>query len=306
MRLSSINLNLLVALDALLDEQNVSNAAKRLNLTQSQLSHALKQLREIFDDDLLIVGPKRQMLLTEKANSLILPVNKAMNDIEEIFEGLTPFDPSNDQTNFTIAVNSYFYSRIIPGLLKVLDEQAPGMSLNIKEMDTIDDYSRFCIRNLDLAIGAYRIDSSNINCETISQGTYVCSVSKKHPIATKKKLTVHDLKQYPLLLITSNGSDYGKEVCALVKKNVGKNCFVRAVTPYVMATLEQLNDLKHICISNSIFAEKFAERLKLLIFDVPFKTPVISFTMNWKRIDDSSKPHKWLLDNIRRIISDVY
>ena len=104
MRLSSIDLNLLVALDALLTERNVTRAAKRVGMTQPGMSNALHRLRRLFDDELL-VRSGRSFLLSPHGEALAAPVAEILAQIQDTLESRASFDPGRDEHHFSISAS---------------------------------------------------------------------------------------------------------------------------------------------------------------------------------------------------------
>jgi len=304
MKLSSINLNLLVALDALLDEQNVSRAAKRLNLSQSQLSNILKDLRDIFDDALLVRGPERQMFLTEKANSLIIPVSNAMNSFEDIFIEKKKFNPAKAKITFKIGMNNYTSSLILPQLLTLLEQKAPNISINVTNLASLNDYSTFTTQNMDLAIGAFNLSSSNIISEHLFTTSFTCIASKNHKAFEKKSLDLYDFIRYPLILITFSRENWSN-LLKLFHDKVGKDVNISARVPHILPILNMLNKTDHICISNKSLATKFYKQFDLSLRDIPFEVPDLNYKMYWKRVDNNKQSLIWLRNTITNIIANI-
>ena len=128
MRFKRLDLNLLVALDAMLTERSVSRAARRLFLSQSATSGALARLREHFQDDLLVaVG--RRMILTSYAQSLVEPVRRLILQIEATVGSGTRFHPETATRKFTISASDYITEVLLAGLVIEVARQAPGVIL---------------------------------------------------------------------------------------------------------------------------------------------------------------------------------
>ena len=106
MNLSKIDLNLLVVLDALLSEQNVTRAAARIGLSQPAMSSALGRLRNMFDDQLLSRAPSG-MIPTERAMSLAGPVRQILREIEAALGPVAEFKPNVSRRTFKIATVDY-------------------------------------------------------------------------------------------------------------------------------------------------------------------------------------------------------
>lgn len=127
--LSKVDLNLLVVLDVLLRERSVARTADRLNLTSSAVSHALKRLRLLFGNELL-VRDGRRMLPTARGRSLADTLPKLLTQLEHVLEAPEPFDPAHSTRSFRIAAPD-FMSSLMPHLLEVVAEEAPGISIEM-------------------------------------------------------------------------------------------------------------------------------------------------------------------------------
>ncbi|MCI0916262.1 LysR family transcriptional regulator [Pseudomonas stutzeri] len=133
MRYRRLDLNLLVALDALLDERSVSRAAERLHLGQSATSAALGRLREHFGDPLLApVG--RRLEPTALARSLQPKVREALRLAREIVEEPLGFEPGECQRHFSLATSDYVAAVLLPAVSRTLAREAPGVRLSIRDL----------------------------------------------------------------------------------------------------------------------------------------------------------------------------
>jgi DNA-binding transcriptional LysR family regulator len=130
--LRSVDLNLLVVLDALLTERSVTRAGKRVYLSQSATSNALNRLRRLFDDPLL-VRSGRHLELTTLAESLIQPVREALRSIERVLAvDRGGFDPSSDERTFTLLASDYVTTTVLYPVLQHLWVVAPRMRIDVR------------------------------------------------------------------------------------------------------------------------------------------------------------------------------
>jgi LysR family transcriptional regulator, nod-box dependent transcriptional activator len=128
MHFRNLDLNLLVVLDALLDEQSVSKTAERLNLTQPAISNALARLRQHFQDDLLVrLG--RQLVPTPLAQALHGPVRDALLQIQSIADARPSFDPKTEQRQFVVVSSDYVAATLLTEAVRRLAATAPGIAL---------------------------------------------------------------------------------------------------------------------------------------------------------------------------------
>jgi len=130
MRFKGLDLNLLVALDVLLEECSVSRAAQRLNLSQPALSASLARLRDFFGDPLL-VSQGRRMIPTAEARSIQLELKPILGNIEELIVRSTVFDPATSDRVFRISASDYLVAVLFPKLVPVLERDAPHIGLDL-------------------------------------------------------------------------------------------------------------------------------------------------------------------------------
>lgn len=130
MRLDNFDLNLLVAFDVLLQERNVTRAAKRLNVTQAAMSSALKRLRESFQDDILSQHGKK-MIPTAHAIALAPRVSEMILHLRSLISSGKGFDAATSDRRFRLSASDYITTVLIVPFLEVLQREAPHIRLNI-------------------------------------------------------------------------------------------------------------------------------------------------------------------------------
>jgi LysR family nod box-dependent transcriptional activator len=131
MRFNKLDLNLLVALNAFLTDQNISRAAERIHLSQPAASNALARLRAYFDDELLVPSG-RQLILTPRAKSLIEPVREVLMRIESTITAQPEFDPSSETRAFTLLVSDFTTTVFVPAFLERIYQEAPGVRIDLR------------------------------------------------------------------------------------------------------------------------------------------------------------------------------
>src|ERR1700761_8165453 len=130
--LRRLDLNLLVTLDVLLSEHNVTRAAERLNFSQPSVSVHLAKLRDVFDDPLLLPGP-RGMRPTARAEALREPLREALQALQRAVAPASAFDPAVAAHTWRVAASDYAESTIILPTLNGLRPVAPGTRLAVVE-----------------------------------------------------------------------------------------------------------------------------------------------------------------------------
>ena len=132
MRYRRLDLNLLVALDALLSEKSVTRAASKLNITQPAMSGALARLRDYFEDP-LVVQVGRQMELTPLAVSLVAPVHDIILRIDSAIATEPAFEPRESKRHFSITASDYVIRVFLLDVLKRVHREAPGVSFEFHQ-----------------------------------------------------------------------------------------------------------------------------------------------------------------------------
>jgi LysR family nod box-dependent transcriptional activator len=150
MRFKGLDLNLLVALDILLETRSVSRAAERLNLSQPAISAALARIRRYFGDEILVVRGKR-MYPTAFAETLLPRIRQALRDIDAILATSISFDPASSQRMLRLVASDYIIASLLVPLVRRLAELAPNLRLDLAAPDA-DSVSLLESGKIDLLI----------------------------------------------------------------------------------------------------------------------------------------------------------
>ncbi|WP_370222562.1 LysR substrate-binding domain-containing protein [Pararhodobacter marinus] len=169
--LRSVDLNLLVVLDALLAERHLSRAAERLNMSQPAVSHALARLRHLLDDP-LFHRRRREMVPTLRALELAVPLAEALSQIRTV---LTPgaFDPAARHV-FRLAMSDYGAALLLPGLMRLLRHEAPGIDLIVTQRSREGMVGAVIDGEVDLAFGVFPDLPARCESQGLLEDRYVC------------------------------------------------------------------------------------------------------------------------------------
>lgn len=179
--LRQLDLNLLKALDALLDERNVTRAAARLNLTQPAMSGMLTRLRESFDDPLL-VRVQRGVAPTPRALALAAPVKQVLADIAGLLQPAA-FDPASAQMTVSIAATDYALKAIALPYLVALRPLAPSVRVALLPLVNEQLQGQLEQGTVDLALGTPESTAPELHTRTLFDERYVCVMRSGHPAA---------------------------------------------------------------------------------------------------------------------------
>lgn len=180
MNVNRIDLNLLVYLDALLRERNVTQAANQLSLSQPAMSNGLRRLRELFDDPLL-VRTSDGMTPTERALELEPVVREVLSKIDKAVQPRSDFEPDHAQRVFRIMASDYGEATLFPAVLAKLRDLAPGITLDIM---TPSDVSFLDVERgkVDMVINRFDSMPQSFHQIHLWDDTFSCILNVDHPM----------------------------------------------------------------------------------------------------------------------------
>src|SRR3990167_2038958 len=186
-----IQLNLLVALNVLFEEKNVTRAAERLSLSQSAMSNNLQQLREIFHDELLF-REKNTMALTDLAKELQPILYKVLVDIENLIEHTQTVDISNCRRTFNIGMPDKWAALILLKLMPILSKKAPHIKINVVSLSEVSNTDPFLKWNCEFTVARIGVLPDFIERRLLLEDHFVCLLGEHHPLVKRKKISVSE------------------------------------------------------------------------------------------------------------------
>jgi len=175
--LRRIDLNLLVILDALLGEQHVTRAAERLHLSQPAVSHALARLRDLLGDPLLVRAGSG-LVPTARALELAAPLAETLAQVQSLLAPNT-FDPASARRTFRLAMSDYGAAIILPGLIRTLRTEAPGIDLQISHASREGMVEGLLNGDIDLAAGVLPELPGDLRSTPLFEERYVCLLDRQ-------------------------------------------------------------------------------------------------------------------------------
>ncbi len=289
-------LDLLAALDLLLDERSVTRAARRLGVTPSAMSHKLRALREALGDPLL-VGGRAGLVPTARAEAMAEPLRRALNDVRAAVRAGEAFDPGASRRHFVIATIDYAEFRLLPGALKVLRSEAPGVSLAI-EPPGPRLAARLESGAVDLAIGAASVPTSGaLHRRSLGREGFVVLGRAGHP-GLCRPLTLASYAALPHLVIAPGGTP-GGAVDDLLARHGLKRPIVLRLSHFVTAPfLAARSDL--VVTAPVGLAAEARRYLELAIVPPPREIAAVESYMVWHPRAQHDPAHRWLRELVER------
>lgn len=311
MNIAKIDLNLLVYLDVLLRERNVTRAANQLNITQPAMSNGLKRLRDLLNDPIL-VRTSEGMTPTERALELKPVVRGVLSTLEESLQPTKRFTPDDSKRVFRIMASDYAASTLIPTVLNKLRERAPNTTLDIM---TPSDVSFHDVENgkVDMAINRFEDLPVSFHQKTIWRDEFSCVVKKSNPILKSWSLDSYIRGNHIWVSKTGFGIGVGMEPDdvrklgwvdeALAKLGKARDISVFTRNYYVALHLAKEKDL--IATLPTRMANVFADNAEVAIMDPPFAIQPFELKMIWSALLNKDSSHIWFRQLISEAVTEV-
>lgn len=307
MNISRIDLNLLVYLDVLLREKNVTKAADQLGITQPAMSNSLRRLRDLFNDPLLI-RTSQGMTPTERALELQPLVREVLSGVEQVVQPTADFKLEDSDRLFRIMASDYAESTLIPALLNEIRDIAPHIRLDILTPSdvTFQDVEK---GKVDMAINRFNYLPQSFHQVNVWRDNFTCLMSVDNPVLND--FSLESYLQASHIWVSKTGMGIG----------VGMNPTDTQRLGWVDDALEQLGRKRHIRVFTrhyqvaSLLAKQpdliatlprqaallSTEDSRLVIKPPPFPIVPIELKMAWSPLLHHNPGHTWL----RRLIGEV-
>lgn len=292
MNLAQVDLNLLVALDALLTERNVTRAGERVGLSQPAMSSALSRLRRLFQDELL-VREGRNYQLTILAQEVRAPLQDILQRIDQTIEQRPMFDPATDHHVFTVIAADHMAFLVIQPLFERIRAEAPGVTLQLQPL--VPPPERIDIAHVDLVLGFENM-VPNAESQVLYRDRWVCVVWSGNTLVGES-LT---LDQYLSLPHLSYGPGVDQPMgladrfaSALYPQ---REVRVSAETFFLLPFL--LRGTRLIAFMHEGVARRLAPLSEIRLIEPPLEVPIMAEVMFWHPRFTADPAHRWLRKQI--------
>lgn len=296
MNINAVNLNLLVAFDALFEELSVTGAARRAGVTQPAMSNTLAQLRALFGDPLFI-RHRTGLTPTARAKQLAEPIRGGLRMLQGALAGQS-FEPRTSSRRFVLAASDYVELVLLPSLLRRVQREAPGVRLQLRPWGLHEVPGELARGEVDLMLGFYGALPPHHHEQPLFGDEYVCVVRRGHP-TVKSKLSLSRYLQLSHVLVSSRADSPGSVDRALAA--IGKQRTVGARVSHFLTVPVLVSRTDMVAALDRRVAEVFAKPLGLKLFAPPIKLPKGTIGQVWHQQQDADPAQRWL----RELIVDV-
>jgi len=283
-----VDLNLLTALDALLNECSVTRAAERLGLSQPATSAALAKLRRHFGDELLTrVGHGYQ--LTPLAGRLVERTGAAIAATDRVFADLPTFDPAAAQRTFSVIMSDYALTVLGPVVAAIIDRQAPGVRLQVHPTtrDNVD-HAADVLRTTDLLVLPHGV-VSDLPYRDLYEDEWACLVADESPV---RALTMEQLGRLPWIMVYHNGT--AVSLAARELRTHGVELNIRMVVESYAALPALIAGTDRVALVQRQLGRAMSNVHPVRMLPCPFDAAPLIEALWWHPMNESDPGHRWL------------
>jgi len=291
-----VDLNLLIGLDALLEQRSVQDAAAQMHLSPPAVSRTLGRLRAATGDELLVRNG-REMVPTARALALRDEVHELVRRAAAILEPAAELDLTSLVRTFTVRANDVLLAAFAPALLEVVAGEAPGVTLRLLGENPDDDKNLFR-GEVDLDAGSLPDRSASIASRVVGTDEMALVVRTGHPLAVTA-LTIEGFADAIHIVVSRRGRLLGPVDAVLEEHGLRRR--VAAALPSFGAALAIVESSDIVCVLPRRLGVPRGRALTPL--PLPFRLRSVPAVLSWHRRHDSDPAHRWLRDTIAGIIS---
>jgi LysR family nod box-dependent transcriptional activator len=303
MALPRFDLNLLIALDALLREKSITRAAERLYLSQPATSAALNRLRALLGDPLL-VRAGREMELTPRARALVEPVRNALLQIESALGTEPAFAPATARREFALVVTEEAVPELLPAIVRRLAAEAPGIrchtelvsAATLARLEHGEAHLGLCLDNA--RIYQARAFAASLHRQALRPVRWVAAVDREHP-RLRGTPTLEEFLALPQAFGVP-GTHRGPAE-ELVRLLLGVDLNVQLTVPSLLHLPLVLRGTPFVATLPERVARHFAATLPIRTFELPFEPPPSRELLLWHERFEDDPAHRW----VRGLIAEL-
>jgi DNA-binding transcriptional LysR family regulator len=294
-RLRDLDLNLLVALDTLLEERSVTRAAGRLGLTQSAMSGALARLRSALDDP-LFVRTQRGIHPTPRAEALAAPLKRWLSEGDALVRR-AEFEPRRWEGSFTVSTTDYMQLALLPALLARLRSEAPGLRLAVVPLVRQRLAESLAKGEIDLGVTIPEFAPPEVRSRRLYRDRYVVAVRAGHPLAKLRRSSLEDFCRYDHVLVSPTGGSFeGPADLALAE--LGRRRRVSLSVPSFLLVPELLLAADLVAV---LPARAVAKRRDIATRKPPIAIPDFDVMAVWHSRVHADPAHRWLRERLAEV-----
>lgn len=290
MRSPKLNLNLFVVFESIYKERNLTRTAEALSLTQPAVSNALARMRKALNDPLFVSTPSG-MVPTPLTENIIGRVREALKLLEASVSEGDVFIPATSRRTFRLSMPDLTEAILLPALGEMLQQEAPGMSIESYFTPRSEVPSALATRKIDFAIDVPLLDDPQLHQAPLGSSHYACMLRHDHPSGADT-LSIDDYLTLGHIQVSSRRQGSGFVDAELKKLGKERRIHMR-VQHYMVAPLVTLRT--DLALTAPI---QLLQRYEARILELPFQLPQLEWHLYWHRSSEQDQASIWLRGKI--------
>lgn len=292
MDITSIDLNLLPVLDALLRQRSVTLAARELDMSQSAVSTALGRLRGALGDQ-LFVRTGHGMLPTPRASQLAEPVAAILDKVRDEVLSTRGFVPSESERAFTLGLSDVGSYVLWPRIVAAVSKQAPSVRLRLRVVSQPLIANALESAEVDVALGAYPDLPDTLYQRRLFERKYVAMVRYGHPLAGKR-LSLQAFARCPQAVVRLASGIQDRIDEALAAQGLRRERVLEMPSYLMLPPLLDAGD--HLAVIPGQLADAFSRHGHFKMLKLPLELPASVIRMHWHKRFHEDAGNVWLRD----------
>ncbi|RZJ56895.1 MAG: LysR family transcriptional regulator [Acidovorax sp.] len=303
----SLDLNLLRVFDEVMAERSLTRAAHKLSITQPAVSNAMRRLRDVVGDE-LVVRSGQGVEPTARAVALWPPVREALAQLQESFSP-GRFDPATAESTFVLAMADATAATLVPALVEIIEREAPGIAIRVLPLTTRDPRRLLDDEAADMAVGYFPAvladltaraqsgDAVAFESRRLYDGEYVCVMRQGHPLATAP-LTLDAYCEARHMLVSFSGRPFGFIDEALASLGRERKVVITVNQFFTAGRVVSGSDLLTVLPRHFVPVTGIADAL--VQRTLPLDVPPVHVDALWRRRSAQQTAMTWLLQALAR------
>jgi len=288
-----LDLNLLVTLEALLAERNVTKAAARLALSQPAVSAQLARLRGVFDDPLLLPA-QRGMTPTAKALELHEPLRQALDQVRAAVATHRTFDPATARATIAIAASDYLQAAVLQPLVLDLRRRAPGVRVALRNIDALQLEDQMARGAVDLALLTPDAAPKSLRSRKLFDERYVLIARLNHP-TVRKRLSTEQFAALEHVVVSPRGGGFTTGVDTALAAMGHKRSVVLSAASFLFVP-EIVAHSDFVALVPRRLVQDRADRLQVV--ECPFPVTGFSISLLWHERNHGHAAQRWVRESL--------
>lgn len=300
--LAAIDLNLLVAFEAMLEQRSVTLAAEQLQIGQPAMSAALNRLRSLFEDE-LFVRLGRQMQPTLKAQAIAPEILAALQQLRQVLASSQTFHPMTSDRTFALGSSDYTSFVLVPPLLALSQQVAPALDFRLLGFEKDSAGALLEQGAIEVALGVFPHPPRQTQCEPLFEERFVGIARQSHPALNNGTISLETFTKLSHALTTLRRDSVGAIDRLLQEQHLERR--IALTTPHMLVLPFVIASTDLVAAVPRRVALRLAGICQLSLFELPIKTQPWMVSMLWSTLSERDEATRWLRNTVKTVCQSL-